>query len=97
MKHIRSRAGNGKPKRGKSARNKRRESEREKAEAKKEEVKLGYLQLDWCSKLQALREAKDKQNLGKYLTLVTWLDETPTRFGGMPLRYIPDDVYWKLA
>tara|TARA_R110002012_G_scaffold171750_1_gene336659 strand:+ start:1025 stop:1249 length:225 start_codon:yes stop_codon:yes gene_type:complete len=60
-----------------------------------QELKVNYLNLDWNSKLKSLREAKKKQDLGKYLTLLMWLDETPTRFGGMPLRYIPDDAYWK--
>lgn len=62
-----------------------------------EEIKLGYLRLDWEAKVKALRDAKEKQDLGQYLTLITWLDETPTRFGGVPIRHIPDDAYWKFA
>jgi len=61
-----------------------------------EEIKLDFLRLEWQSKLKVLIEAKEKQQLGQYLTLLTWLDETPTRFGGLPLRYIPNEVYWNL-
>jgi hypothetical protein len=48
-----------------------------------EEIKLDFLRLEWQSKLKVLSEAKEKQELGQYLTLLTWLDETPTRFGGL--------------
>ena len=44
--------------------------------------------------IKALRQAKEKQDLGNYLTLLTWLDETPTRFGGVPIRHIPDEAFW---
>ena len=62
-----------------------------------EEIKLGYLRLDWDSKINALRQAKEKQDLGNYLTLLTWLDETPTRFGGVPIHHIPDEVFWSCS
>ncbi|MBN37777.1 MAG: hypothetical protein CMI29_04860 [Opitutae bacterium] len=62
-----------------------------------DEIKLGYLRLDWDSKINALRQAKEKQDLGNYLTLLTWLDETPTRFGGVPIHHIPDEAFWSCS
>ena len=34
--------------------------------------------------IKALRDTKEKQDLGQYLTLITWLDETPTGLGAFP-------------
>ena len=62
-----------------------------------EEIKLGYLRLDWESKVNVLREAKNKEDLGEYLTLLTWLDETPVRYGGVPIHNIPDEAVWSCS
>ena len=48
-----------------------------------DEIKLGYLRLDWDSKSRHYEKPR-KARFGNYLTLLTWLDETPTRFGAFP-------------
>ena len=55
---------------------------------------LGICGEHWHPNLiNVLREAKNKENLGEYLTLLTWLDETPVRYGGVPIRNIPDEAF----
>jgi len=63
---------------------------------KPEELKLGFLNLDWDEKINVLCATKESQDLGTYLTLLCWLMETPTKYGGIEIQSIPEKAYWSV-
>ena len=62
---------------------------------KPEDMKSAYTSMDWEDKMYLLKQSKEKRDRSQYLTLITWLDETPWRHGGCPISAIPEEVYWK--
>ena len=55
---------------------------------KPEDMKSAYTSMDWEDKMHLLKQSKEKRDRSQYLTLITWLDETPWRHGGLSdIRY----------
>jgi len=59
-----------------------------------EDMKNHYTQMPWEDKMSLLKSTKEKQDRGQYCTLLTWLDETPLKYGGCPISDIPEEFYW---
>ncbi len=59
-----------------------------------DDIRLSFTTLSYDDKMDLLKKTKENGQRGNYLTLLTWLDETPPIYGGIPIARIPDEFYW---
>lgn len=63
---------------------------------RKDDWKACFLSLECDEKIELLSRTKQSEDLGGYLTLLSWLIESPSEKGGMDIQSIPDRAFWSV-